>query len=305
MKWLKRIRPTNLLIIIATQLLVYLFYALPISIGDIFNSDYPSFKYYVVIAFITCIVTSGGYIINDIFDSEIDKINKPSRALYNVKEWKRVYKALFIIGLVLVFYVSYQLENLYFTPIYILTWFVLFQYSKNLKCKPLIGNVIVAFLSSASVLLVIAPALHIYLRFDEEQFNLIFLPIYYYTLMAFMLSLLREIVKDMEDVEGDKSQNCRTMAVQAGMNRTKYVVQFFTLCTILFSAGFTYIFSVNDRISWVYFIGIIILLLFFQAYRLNRGGAPKEFHSIQKFYKIMMILGILFFLVEPYLADII
>ena len=161
MKWLNRIRPVNLLIILATQLLVYLLYVLPISIGDIFEQDYPSFQYYLIIAIITCIVTSGGYIINDIFDSEIDKMNKPDKAMLEVGRWMLVYKVLFVMGLCLVFYVSYKLENLYFTPIYLLTWFTLYQYSKRLKCTPLIGNVVVAFLSSAAVLIVMAPAFHI------------------------------------------------------------------------------------------------------------------------------------------------
>lgn len=303
MKWLERIRPLNLLIVLATQLLVYLFYVLPISIGDILHTDYPPFKYYLIIAIITCIVTAAGYIINDIFDSEIDKVNKPSKALYDVKTWMTVYKVLFVIGLSLVVYVSFQLKSWFFTPVYILTWVLLYQYSRYLKCKPLIGNVLVALLSSAAVLIVMAPAFHIYVMFEEDQYYLIFLPVYYYTIMAFMLSLLREIVKDMEDLEGDKSQNCRTIAVQAGIIKTKLIVQFFTFCTIFFSAGFAYIFFENNRMIWVCFIGVLILLLFFQAYRLKKEGGPKAFRSIQKFYKLIMVLGILCFLLEPYLGN--
>ncbi len=303
MKWLHRIRPINILIILATQLLVYLFYSLPISIGDVFHTDYPSFKYYFIIAVITCIVVTAGYIINDIFDSEIDKINKPKKAISNPSRWMIVYKALFIIGLSLVVFVSYQLKVIYFTPIYLLTWFLLYQYSRRLKCMPLIGNLVVALLSSAAVLIVMAPAFHIYKTFDDQAYYFIFLPVYYYTIMAFLLSFMREVVKDMEDVNGDGSQKCQTMAVKFGLKITRTIVQGLHLITIVLSIGFAWLFLGVDRLIWVGFIGILIILLLFQMVRLNKASAQSSYRKIQKFYKLIMVMGILVFLLEPYIYE--
>ncbi len=300
MRWLARIRPVNMVIIVLTQLLVYVAYVLPISIGDPLQ-NYPPFIYYLLITLITCIVVAGGYIINDIFDIEIDKINKPHSVLQQPKKWMFVYKSLFIMGLILVVYVSFRLNELLFTPIYILTWLVLLHYSKRWKCKPLIGNVVVALLSSAAVLIVLAPGFSIYITYETEHFKDLFLPVIYYTAMAFMLSLMREIVKDMEDVEGDRTLHCRTLVVSAGLTKTKVLVHFFHLVTILFSLGFAYVLWEAGRIYWVGFIGLLSIVLFWQMLRINKGGAPKDFKSIQKMYKVLMVIGILFFLIEPYM----
>lgn len=300
MKGLSRIRPLNILIVLATQLLVYVAFVLPISLGDLPGIEYPPFYCYFIIALITCIVTIGGYIINDIYDIEIDKINKPDKVMLNPVFWNQVYKVLFVIGLILVLFLSYQLSNIFYTPIYILAWLILQQYSKRWKCKVLIGNVVVALLSSLSVLTVLAPAFSIYLTYEEETFKLFFTPLIYYTLMAFMISLLREMVKDIEDVEGDKKNACKTLAVQAGIVKSKVYTQFLQLTTIVFSLMFAYVFFDMRRHIWVGFIFFLILLLVYQMYKLNVGQDPKDFRSVQKFYKLLMVIGILVFLVEPY-----
>lgn len=303
MKWLARIRPLNIIIVLATQLLVYLFFILPIAIGDAASAEYPPFHYYLVIAIITCIVTVGGYIINDIYDIEIDRVNKPLKVMLKPKSWVIVYKILFLIGLALVVYLSVQLSNIFYTPIYLISWVLLNVYSKKLKCLPLIGNVVVALMSACAVVAIIAPAFSIYMTFDEESLRLIFLPMIYYTIMAFMLTLVREIVKDLEDIEGDKLQGCRTLAVASGVTKTKVFTQFFHSVIIFFSMAFMYIFYGIERHIWVGFIALLILLLLWQAYRLSVGRGPKDFRKIQRLYKLMMVAGIIVFLLEPYILE--
>ncbi len=302
MKGLARIRPVNIIIVLATQLLVYLAFVLPISLGDAQGVEYPAFKYYFIISIITCIVTIGGYVINDIYDVEIDKVNKPHRAIKNLVLWAWIYKILFVVGLALVSYVSYHLSNIYYTPVYIVSWLVLNQYSKRWKCTVLIGNIVVALMSSLAVLIVLAPAFSIYLSYEEETFNRFFIPVIYYTLMAFMISLLREIVKDMEDLDGDKLAGCKTLVVQAGIVKAKVFTQFFHIATIVCSMIFAYIFFAMGRFVWVGFILVLLLILAYQMFKLKEGRGPNEFRKIQKLYKLIMGLGILVFLIEPYFS---
>lgn len=224
----------------------------------------------------TVMIAAAGYIINDYYDIKIDLINKPDRVVIG-KTITRRYAIFFhtvisVIGVGMGLLINWKVGAVNFVSV-----FLLWLYSNNLKRLPLIGNLVVSLLTGLSIFL---------LSFLYEQY----LPLVMtYSLFAFFMTLIREIVKDMEDMKGDTTFGCRTLPIVWGIRKTK---SFLYGTILVFSFLVLWLDYQQLKISWIYFIPLLFVPMSILFYRLLKADTKKEFYQLSQLCKIIMLLGI-------------
>ena len=224
----------------------------------------------------TVMIAAAGYIINDYYDIKIDLINKPDRVVIG-KTITRRYAIFFhtvisVTGVGMGLLINWKVGAVNFISV-----FLLWLYSNNLKRLPLIGNLVVSLLTGLSIFL---------LSFLYEQY----LPLVMtYSLFAFFMTLIREIVKDMEDMKGDTTFGCRTLPIVWGIRKTK---SFLYGTILVFSFLVLWLDYQQLKISWIYFIPLLFVPMSILFYRLLKADTKKEFYQLSQLGKIIMLLGI-------------
>ena len=217
--WLKLIRPLNLIILVATMYFIDAFIVQPNfnTYGIAFTLT--EFQFFLLV-FSTVLICAAGYIINDYYDVEIDSINKPEKQIIGkfISPQKAFTSYLILsgLGLAIGVYLSIIIGFWKLTTLFVIAIFLLYFYSSSFKRTPLLGNIIVAFLSGLSILLILffEPALYRLARpADYFIAGMVTKYIIGISIFAFTLTVVREIVKTMEDVEGDKKMGAKTIAV--------------------------------------------------------------------------------------------
>ncbi len=224
----------------------------------------------------TLFVAAAGYIINDYYDVKIDLINKPERVVVGKKITRRyallLHSVLSFIGIGLGLLLGWRIGCIHVVSVFLL-WF----YSNQLKRLPLIGNIVVAALTGLSILL-----LDILYRSDNS-FVII------YSIFAFFMTLVREVVKDMEDLKGDHTFGCKTLPIIWGIRKTK------TLLYVLLAIFAVSVLLLNDQYSRLpirYFIIFLFVPLGWLFIRLIRADTKKEFYQLSQLCKLIILLGI-------------
>jgi 4-hydroxybenzoate polyprenyltransferase len=203
------------------------------------NSYLSHFEFLILIISVL-FITAGGYIINDIYDVEADKINKPNKifidkTISKKNAWKSYFLLTFL-GLILGVFISFYKALGAFSVIFIFTILALYFYSKNLKKLPLLGNLITS-LCIAFVIYIVYLFGFKYIEFfklthEEIENATLFLQIWVATILyaafAFLTTLIREIIKDIEDVNGDLKINAKTLPIILGRKRASKVAFFFS-----------------------------------------------------------------------------
>jgi 4-hydroxybenzoate polyprenyltransferase len=271
--YLNLIRWKNLLILVITQLLVRKFLAdLPWSELYTGNID---FRFYLLVLS-TVLIAAAGYLINDYFDVKIDLINKPDK-VYIGRILKRrkallLHQVLSGLGILIGLYLGLKIFLINSFAV-ILLWF----YASIFKKKPFVGNLIVAFLTG----LVIS---ELAIFYDKNA-----ILIHVYAIFAFFINLIREIVKDIEDIRGDKAHGAKTLPILIGIRKSKYVIYF--LSFLLSSLVIILSLKLNNHKLWFIFSILGFLLLIF-LYKLIFADRKKHFRELSNFSKLIMILGI-------------
>ena len=299
------IRWPNLLMTVIMMLLVYHCVMSPLayySAVDVFPSSGAFYSFVMSLIFIV----AGGYVINDYFDVETDKLNKPDKTLipdvFSQKEAKSFYIILTFIGLVLGLVSSIMVLNVKFYMLFavvVLITCLLYSYSSTYKRKLLLGNLLVSFLIAVAVFL---PYLFEILYLSD---NLLMLStckdlaknvVYFvliYTAFAFLLTFIREIIKDMEDVDGDGRTHCRTMPVVYGLNVTKTILYVLVvLSLVLLSVYELILFELELFIAFAFmvFVSVSAILLIVKIYKAKEC---RDFHRLSVMTKVMMLIGLL------------
>lgn len=225
----------------------------------------------------TVVIAAAGYIINDYYDVKIDYINKPERVIIG-KTIKRRYAILYhvilsVAGIAMGTLVSLRAGALNFFSVFLLWW-----YSNNLKRLPFVGNFTVAILTALAVLLV---------DFIYQAQNPL---IYIYSGFAFFMTLIREIIKDMEDLKGDNTFGCRTLPIVLGLRKTKQIIYIILAVFAAIVIILEYFYKALPLKYYVLFLYIPLLLL---IYWLIRADMKKDFTLLSSFCKVIMLLGIL------------
>lgn len=304
LSYFKLFRWPNLIIIILTQGLMKtsVFDALFKEIGY----AYPiSSNWFAVLILATVFVAIAGYIGNDIADVQIDKINRPKRPLASGAisiSQARIVQLLFeLLGFSLGLILSVHVGHICLSSIFLLIIILMRMYSISLKCKGLIGNIIIAF-SSAMVPAVVwifgVVAMQTTPLDISMYLNIINIITIFYVGFAFIFTLIREIVKDLEDLRGDKQSACNTMAVRLPLQKLKNWLIILNVIALIGILLFQYIlFSNEDLVLQTLFIAnfasIELIILFFIIPKIITANSSLDFYKIGNTLKIIMFSGIL------------
>lgn len=291
--YLKLIRIENLLLIALMQLVIkYTF----LNQADILQA-LSDWKYFLLIL-ATLSIAAGGYIINDIYDVDVDTINKPDRVYIGThiseKNAYNLYFVLNIIGVVLGFYLSRTVNKPAIAAIFIISSALLYVYSNGLKQIPLVGNILIAALAALSILVVglfnIYPFIFDFNR--AEMFNILSV-IVDYAILAFLLHFAREIIKTIEDIEGDKAFEITTVASYFGIPASKIITSISLLGFLAYTCYFIY----NNIMHMPYVIGYFVTLMFlptlFAIFKIIKAATKEDFSLISKLLKFIMLATIL------------
>ncbi|KAA9355165.1 geranylgeranylglycerol-phosphate geranylgeranyltransferase [Larkinella humicola] len=270
--FLRLIRVQNLLIIVGTQ-----YFARVTLIGprDNWTGLLLDPKLFLL-SVSTVLIAAAGYIINDYFDIKIDLINKPDRVIIG-RYLKRqiamgLHQGLNFLGVVIGFYLSKWVFVVNVLSVTLL-WF----YSSTFKRQPFIGNFIVALLTALSLIVLAV--------FYRQQVDLLLI----YALFSFVITLVREIIKDMEDVKGDARFGCRTLPIVWGLRRTKQLL-YVIIATFILSL-FTIAHSLqNEQLFWMFVI--LLVPIAWLVYRLVRADTKRDFAYLSSLCKLIMLIGV-------------
>jgi 4-hydroxybenzoate polyprenyltransferase len=297
----KLVRWPNLVFIALTQLLFFYCVVKPefdAASGTRMPNLEPPYIWWVIAASI--LIAAAGYIINDYFDLNIDRINKPDKLVVErliKRRWTIVWHLILsVVGVLMGIYVDWK-TNVRFLGLANLGCVVLlFVYSISLKKKLLSGNILISLLTAWSILVIswcefnqlddIDPA------FDAGR--IIKLSVLYAG-FAFIISLIREVVKDMEDVEGDRKYGCRTMPIAWGLNVSKTFTAVW-LSVLIVAVVIIQVYSIL-RFGWwlsvLYSVVMILLPLAWIFKALFKARSPQDFHRLSSMIKLVMLTGIL------------
>jgi 4-hydroxybenzoate polyprenyltransferase len=288
---LKMIRLPNLFLIALTMIFFRYFVIIPILKFSGSISALSHFNFFLVVSSVL-FIAAGGYAINDYYDVEIDRINKPEKIIvgrYLSEEsayW--TFHLLSFTGILIAFYLSFFAKIPMIGIIHLACALSLWLYAAYLKRILLIGNLVISLLCSF--------VLFITVYYDPVARKAE--PILYllagYSLFAFIMSFIRELIKDLEDVKGDAAMGCKTLAVSAGSRITKIFICAFIIITIFLLGFIQYLqFQSADFISMAY-VGVLMqipLLLLF--YRLIKSNEAKALHFCSLLCKLIMLTGVL------------
>lgn len=245
----------------------------------------------------TICIAAAGNIINDIYDVAIDKINKPKKLIIGNKISERTANILYIgltsIGVLLGFYLSNRIGKPGFSALFIVFSALLYLYSSYLKGMLLVGNILVSILVGMSLIVValydLLPAI------NTENLSLqksVFKIVLNYAFFAFFINLIREIVKDLQDINGDKKGGMNTLPIAIGRKRTVNIVLFLGVVAVLGVVLYMYEELYDKQIIMLYFLfGIVAPLLFF-CVKAYDAETDKHYTFLSKLLKIVMFMGI-------------
>jgi len=294
MKYLKLIRYQNLLMLALMQLLFrYGFLKLqniPLALAD---------WQYCLLVLSTVLIAAGGYVINNIFDQATDNDNKPHQVVVgkSISETLayNIYLALNIVGVGIGFYLSNVISKPGFASIFIMIAATLYLYATSLKQMMLIGNLIVALLLSFSVIIIgffdLFPVTN---AGNQPIMSNLFSILLDYALFAFIINFIREIVKDLEDVNGDYNQGMNTLPIAFGISRTSklvLIISFIPLVLIVLYIN-TYFMSNNLYIATLYTLFFIVSPLLYFIIKMASAKKTKDFHHLSTILKLVILFGL-------------
>jgi 4-hydroxybenzoate polyprenyltransferase len=299
MNILNLIRWKNLLIIALVQILIK--YALFVPFGVDITLNWFGFSLLVIS---TLCIAIAGYIINDIYDVETDLVNRPEKVIVGKTISEKTANNLFIIfnivGVLIGFYLSHLVGKSSFFVLFVLISAVLYIYASYLKRTLLIGNIVVSLLVAFTVIIVgifdLIPVIN-----DQNQAKQITMlnVLLAYALFAFIINLVREMIKDIEDVDGDHKSGMNTLPIIIGRERARnviFVVSFVPLLGLIYVLS-TYLYRQIAIV--IYFLLFVGGPLIFVTIKIFQAKSKKDYKLISTILKIILVLGFLSMLLYP------
>lgn len=298
---LNLIRWKNLLLIVATQLLIK--YALfePFGITITLNG----FGFSLLILATVCIAAAGN-IINDIYDVEADTINKPEKVIVGKSISENTASNLFIafnvIGVALGFYLSHLVGKTGFFAIFVITSALLYIYATYLKGIMIVGNLVISALVALSIILVgIFDLLPVITENNQSTQLTMFKILLDYALFAFCINFIRELVKDIEDIDGDYKVGHNTLPIALGRERSSKLSFVLTIIVTLVITYYVVTYLYQQTLAVIYFLVLVIAPLIYVCIKLFLAENKKDFSHTSFILKLVMLTGLLSLALYPFI----
>jgi 4-hydroxybenzoate polyprenyltransferase len=266
---------------------------------------------FAVLVLATILITAGGYVINDYFDIKTDLINK-GEVIVGTKIPRRKammwHNALNVAGVIAGFYISWKAGYFWMGLLFLVVSGLLYFYSASYKRQFLVGNFIVALLTGMVPMLVAIYEWPSMYRFyavyasPPPDLSIIFYWIGGFAIFAFLTTLTREIIKDIEDFEGDQAYGRNTVPVVTGIFTAKMI----SVLLIAVTIGLLYVvwyFFLNDKITLAYLSVTVVVPLLYVVYKVIRSSGRKQLHDASRMMKIVMMAGVLYSVVVKLILD--
>jgi len=317
--YLQLVRYKNLIIVALTQYAIrwgVIDPMLSAASTNLPNADFHlqlgSFQFFLLVLSTVCL-TAAGYVINDYFDTRTDFLNRPGKVLVGTKIPRRqamvMHILLSFVGVVLGFYISFHIGIPLLGFIFLIISGMLYFYSTTYKRQFLIGNLLVAIMTGLVPLMVILfelPELNKEYGNVLVSYNTDLMYIFYwvvgFSVFAFLTNFIREIIKDMEDFEGDSIYGRNSVPVVLGVKNAKIIVNVLIIIT-LFLLLFVYIRFLADPITLIYFSLFLFLPFLFLSFKTMKAKNKPDYHLIGNGLKIIMLAGIVYAFVARFIIQ--
>ena len=289
--YLAILRPNNILLTLFTQGV----FMIAASRTSYFTIDWTNIIWpeSVLIILTCCLTAAGGYIINDLFDVESDHINRPNKRILkrdiSHKAAIVYYIILTALGQICGYYAGLGI-GLFASAIAVLLYF----YSSDLKAMGLPGNSLIAFMSG-SVIYIASRGIHeIHSAYFAE-----------YAFLAFLLTMARELMKDAEDIEGDKEQGCETFPILHGTRKTNILSNVILALIVIFLVTASYLLSIEpflnvkspSEIHHFLFPAFLVLalvpMILKSIWMIGKANNKRDYKKISKWLKLTMLVGLI------------
>ncbi|MEQ8338302.1 MAG: geranylgeranylglycerol-phosphate geranylgeranyltransferase [Cyclobacteriaceae bacterium] len=271
--FIKASRIPSLLIISITQVFtaVYLVSDFSNKYSIIYSIDF------ILLIISTLMIAAGGFIINDYYDQKIDMINRPKKVVVGTKFRRRLamlsHSLLSVTGIAIGFWLDIRIG-----AIHIFSTFGLWYYSNHLRRLPIIGNMTISFLTSLTLLIVV-----VFFRRHE-------LLVYVYALFAFLTVLVREVIKDIEDVKGEAAVGCQTIPVVWGIRGAKAFIY------LVIAAGGSFLVSfllTTESMLVRYYFLLLIPVFGWFIYKLARSDRQQHYIHLRMITNLIILSGLI------------
>lgn len=288
---LKLTRPINLIVIALTMYGIRILYMEEVGAISAVNSNAEQIDFFLLV-FSTVLIAAGGNIINDYFDVKADKVNKPNKVIIGKYVKPRLaivlHWTLNLAAFSIALYLSWKQHSFWYLFIHLFSINALWIYSTQLKRRFLIGNLVIAALTglvpilSALYFINAIPTQIGFSNSTTTTTQVIFLACF-----AALLNLIREIIKDMEDVEGDLLLRATTIPIKIGLPKSKRIVTVLLIVTLLFSANLVYAYFQYLSAIQLTVTGTMALFLTLVIYFTNNN----QLKTADRILKVAMMFG--------------
>ena len=294
MNYLKLIRFQNLMMLALMQLLFrygFLNYqSIPLALNN---------WHYLLLVFATVMIAAGGYVINNIIDQATDNYNKPNKVVVGrgISETNayNVYFLVTVLGVGTGFYLSNVIAKPGFAAIFIIISATLYLYATTLKQLLLIGNFVVALLLAFSVIIIgIFDLFPVITPENKSVMRGLFSILLDYALFAFVINFIREIVKDMEDINGDYKLGMNTLPIALGLGRTSKIVFALSLIPLVMVIFYVkaYVFENDLYFATFYALIFIVAPLIYFTVKMANAKKNQDFHHLSTVLKLIILFGL-------------
>ena len=296
------IRWKNLLLIALVQLLIKYALLEPFEVVRFTLNDFG----FGLLVLATLCLAAAGNIINDIYDVETDLVNKPNKVIVSKsiseKSAYNLYIILTIIGVLLGFYISNLVGRSGFSAIFVIISALLYIYATYLKQTTLIGNILISFLVAMSLIIVgLFELLPVITEQNRETQLTFFKIIFDYSIFAFMINLLREMVKDIEDINGDYKAEMKTLPIVIGRERALKIVFGLSFVPLFAVAYYIITYLYRHYFAVGYFLIFVIAPLLYFTIKSFSAETKKEISFLSFLLKFIMLFGVMSMLLYPFI----
>lgn len=303
--FLQLVRWPNLLFVGVTQVLFHYAVIVPSAYGEYYNFPlYINAKYFWLLCSSSICIAAAGYIINDYFDINIDQINKPNKNMVDKvisRRWALFWHlSLSLLGIAIGMYIGWAIRNPAIPIAHFICVLLLWFYSTSFKRQLLVGNIVISGLTAWVIVVQLVAELPGWWTgsIDNAIEKTTVLRLsrigMLYAGFAFIISLVREVIKDIEDIEGDRRNGCQTLPIAMGISSAKMFVAIWLIILIaVLIITQVYVMQFGWWWSALYVMVTVVIPLIILLQKLAKASTTADYSQMSRQVKMIMLTGIM------------